>query len=77
MGLNSTEATTKAKIGWQTGYDIWDRAGQVEIEHAKQNLLALTIKQLVAIKPKTGRPKVLSPNDCKQIFAACTIRSVK
>jgi hypothetical protein len=27
----------------------------------------------VAVKPKSGRPKVLSNEDCNKIFAACTI----
>ncbi len=72
MGLNNTDAATRAKIGRQTGYDIWARAGQLELDYAAQNLPAPTIEELVAIKPKTGRPKVLSLDDCNQIFAACT-----
>jgi hypothetical protein len=72
MGLNNTDATTRAKIGRQTRYDIWAQAGQLEIDHAAQNLPAPTIKELVAIKPKTGRSKALIPDNCNQIFVACT-----
>jgi len=72
MGLKNTAAANKAGINRITAHKIWARAGQLEIDHSEQGLLAPTIEELVATKPKGGRPKVLSDSDCNVIFAACT-----
>jgi hypothetical protein len=72
MGLKNGPAARKAGIEWMTAYYIWARAGQRELDHSEEGLLPPTIEELVAVKPKTGRPKVLSELDCNEIFAACT-----
>jgi hypothetical protein len=72
MGLKNTPAAEKAGVERSTGHRIWARAGQLEVNYSVQGLPAPTIEELVAVKPKTGRPKVLSESDCNAIFAACT-----
>ena len=72
MGLKNTQAAEKAGIKRNTGHNIWARAGQLEVDHSEEGLPPPTIEELVAVKPKTGRPKVLSESDCNEIFAACT-----
>lgn len=72
MGLNKTKAAEKAQIRRTTKHDIWAWAGQVEVDCSEQNLPPPTIEELVKVKPKTRRPKVLSNKDCNTIFAACT-----
>jgi|SRR6266487_6862153 hypothetical protein len=72
MGLKNAEAARRAGIEPHTANYIWARAGKLEIHHAEQNLPPPTIEELVAVKPKTRRPKVLSELDCNTIFTACT-----
>jgi hypothetical protein len=71
-GMKNTQAAKKAGIKRNTGHNIWARAGQLEIDHFEKDLPPPTIEELVAVKPKAGRPKVLSESDCNAIFAACT-----
>ena len=72
MGLKNTQAAEKAGIKRNTRYNIWAQARQLEVDHSEQGLLAPTIEELVVVKPKTRRPKVLSESDCDVIFAAYT-----
>ena len=72
MGLKNTQAAEKAGIKRNTGHNIWARAGQLEVDHSEEGRPPPTIEELVAVKPKTGRPKVLSESDCNEIYAACT-----
>jgi hypothetical protein len=51
---------------------FWKPAGQLEVDYFGSDLLPLTIKELVAIKPKASRPKVLRELESNVIFAACT-----
>jgi hypothetical protein len=67
------EAAKQAGLAKSTAQDIWKRAGEIEISHAADNLPPPSIKELVAVKPKSVRPKVLSNEDCNKIFAACTV----
>jgi hypothetical protein len=73
MGLKNGPAARKAGIERITAYYIWAWAGQLEVNNSEQGLPAPTIEELVAVKPKAGRPKVLSESDCNKIFAACTV----
>jgi hypothetical protein len=43
------------------------QAGEIEISHAEGNLPPPSIEELVAVKPKSGRLKVLSNKDCNKI----------
>jgi len=45
----------------------------MEIAHAENSLPTPSIEQLVTVKAKTGRPKILSDENCNTIFAACTV----
>jgi hypothetical protein len=72
MGLKNGPAAKKAGIERVTAHYIWARAGQLEADNSEQGLPPPTIEELVAVKPKAGRPKVLSKSDCNEIFAACT-----
>jgi hypothetical protein len=69
-GIRPNEAARKAGLAITTAKDIWKRAGEIEISYAEQDLPLPLIKELVAVKPKTGRPKVLSDEDCDKIFVA-------
>ena len=69
MGLKNTQVAEKARIKRNTRHNIWARASQLEID---RDIPPPTIEELVAVKPKAGRPKVLSELDCNAIFAACT-----
>ena len=71
-GMKSTEAAKRAGIPRSIAHDIWMHAGNLEVQHNENDLLPPTIEELVAIKPKTGRPPILSSKDCNDIFAACT-----
>jgi hypothetical protein len=64
LGLKNTEAADRAGITRQTGHNIWKRAGQIEVDYHEKDLQPPTIEELVAAKPKSGRPKVLSDEDC-------------
>ena len=72
MGMKNGPAARKAGIEQMTAYYIWAQARQLEVDYSEQGLPAPTIEELVAVKPKAGRPKVLSESDCNEIFAACT-----
>ena len=72
IGLGNGPVAKKAGIEQVTAYYIWVRAGQLEVDYSEQGLPAPTIEELVAVKPKAGRPKVLSKSDCNKIFAAGT-----
>jgi hypothetical protein len=72
MGLKNGPAAKKAGIEQITTYYIWARAGQLEVDNSEQGLPALTIEELVIVKSKAGRPKVLDKTKCNTIFAACT-----
>jgi hypothetical protein len=68
IGLKNTQAAEKAGIKQNTGYNIWASTGQLEIDYLEKDLQLPTIEKLVAVKPKAGRPKVLSKLDCIAIF---------
>jgi hypothetical protein len=72
MGLKNSAAAKKAGINRVTAHYIWARAGQLEVNNSEQGLPAPTIEELVAVKPKAGRPKVLNETECNAIFAVCT-----
>jgi hypothetical protein len=72
-GMKANEAARQAGLAITTAKDIWRRAGEIEASHAENNIASPSIEELVAVKPKTGRPKVLSDADCNVIFAACTV----
>jgi hypothetical protein len=72
IGLKNTEAAEKAGLTQATGHNIWTQAGQLEVSHSEEGLPPPTIEELVAVKSKTGRPKILDEVDCNAIFAACT-----
>ena len=72
ISLKNGPAARKARIERVTAYYIWARAGEFEVDYSEQGLPAPTIKELVTVKPKAGRPNVLSELDYNEIFAACT-----
>jgi hypothetical protein len=72
-GMEPGEAARQAGLDKSIMQDIWKRASEIEISHTKDNLPPLSIKELVAVKPKSGRQKVLSNEDCNKIFATCTV----
>ena len=72
MGLKNAPAAKKARITRFTRHYIWARARRLEVDYSKKGLPPPTIEELVAVKPKSSRPKVLSELDCNTIFAACT-----
>jgi hypothetical protein len=49
------------------------RAPEIEASHGEDNLAPPSIEELVDVKPKTRRLKVLSDAHCDIIFAACTV----
>jgi hypothetical protein len=69
MGLKNAHGATKAGISRDTGHNIWTQAGQLEIDHSEKDLPP--VEELVAVKPKAGRSKVLNELECNTIFAAC------
>jgi hypothetical protein len=72
MGLKNTTAVEKARLDRTTRYNIWARVGQFEVDYSEKGLLAPTIEELVVVKPKASRPKVLDELECNAIFIACT-----
>jgi hypothetical protein len=48
-----------------------DSGWTTEIDHSEKVLSPPTIEELVAVKPKAGRPKVLNKLEWNPIFAAC------
>jgi hypothetical protein len=71
MRLENAHAAEKAGISRANGHNIWTRAGQLEIDHSEKDLPPPTIKELVAVTPKAGRPKMLNELECNTNFAAC------
>ncbi len=72
-GIKPSEAAKRAGLAKSTAQDIYRRAGEIEASYAENNLSPPTIEELVAVKPKIGRPKVVSDADGNSIFAACTV----
>src|SRR5450432_2355176 len=58
--------------GLRTAFDIKKKAAEIEIQHIEQNLPPPTRQQQLAIRPKSGRPPVLSEVDKDKIFEAYT-----
>jgi hypothetical protein len=71
-GISAPEAAKRTGLAASTARDVWRKAGELEVLYSANNLPPPSIEQLVAVKPKTGRPKVLTNADCAVIFAACT-----
>jgi hypothetical protein len=60
MGYKNAHAAEKAGITRATRHNICKLAGQLEIDYSKKDLPPPTIEELVAVKPKASRPKVLN-----------------
>jgi hypothetical protein len=71
--ISATEVARRVCLAASTARDVWRRAGKIKALYSANNLPPLSIERLVAVKPKTGRPKVLTNIDYTVIFAACTV----
>ena len=65
-------AAKKARIPPTTAFNIRARAVQVKIFHDNHSLPPPSLQEQVDVKPKNGRPPVLSEIDKNIIFDICT-----
>jgi hypothetical protein len=71
-GKNVLNVCKLTGIPKSTGYDIRNACKDLEVEHVEKGLLEPTIDEKVARKLGSRKSKVLTDNDCQQIFNACT-----
>ena len=70
--MSNREAARQAGLDKSTAYNMEKRAGIVFVLLAEQQLATPTFVEQISRIAGSGRPKVLSDEDCMTSFKACT-----